>query len=450
MAPKAPFKGRPATELVSFTKQCLDTSCGEDVQLDTLNELTLFLLDMDSDCLPKIEIKSPSENPTGLLPEAMVEKMDLILVTIIERFQAGVTDSFYHGLLEIFENSVLKLYQPHYIQFITYYLAASTKERADSFLSLLLNIIHDSEADPIARREGISFLGSFVVRTKVLSWTHSARTAKYLVSFMHSLNVSSSSTDRTLFALCLQTVLYVICWECDRWSEYIARSRDLDWVFRSKNSLISLLHASRDSGVLRLVSFDILKTLFPLSGRISVQLRDLIAEGITRYKQLLPPMWKTISESKLLKPNFPFDPFHNLLRVGPLIIPLCREWVDPVATCPDAPDIALDTVKADFSGMEDNNESDHHQGDMEDHDVWSFHPLTRALTSGYLPSPVFGPSSGIANEDFDMMALSSPILLPSSRSIMPPPLDSAIPPAPRNNLILERIISSDKFAKPRV
>jgi hypothetical protein len=429
MTLKAPFKGRPASELVNFTKECLDVNVPEEHQLERFNQLTLFLLDMDSDCLPRVKIETPSENPTGLQHEAMLQKMDIILETIISRFSEGVSESFYHGLLEIFENSVLKLYHPHYIQFVTYYLAASSKEHADSFLSLLLNIIHDNNADPIARREGISFLGSFAVRAKVLSWTHSARTAKYLVSFMHSLNITGSSVDRTLFVLCLQTVFYMICWECDRWREHVD-SPELDWVWRSKKGLVPLISTHRQSGILRLVCLDILKTLHTVSGRISLQLRELVIEGIETYKQLLPPMWKSVSESKLLKPNFPFDPFNNLPRATPLIEPLCREWSEPI------PNVAEVTGEPSLgggeSGMEDTGFEDMHA--VED-DVWSFHPITRALTGGgsYLPSPVFGHSRPPINQEDD---ISSPLLTAKTRPGQ----------VPGHNIILERIISSDKFA----
>ena len=417
MAPKPPFKGRPASELVRFATECLDETYGENTQIDNLGALTLFLLDMDSDCLPNVKIESPEDDPNGLQPAAMVQKMDVVLELALTRFARPLAENVYLGLLDIFESSVLKLYQPHYVQFVTFYLAASTKDRADNFLSLLLNIIHDPDADPIARREAISFLGSFVVRAKCLSWTHSARVAKYLVSFMESLKDANSTQDKTLLVLCLQTVLYITCWECDRWKDNLDTA-ELDWISRSRKSLTYILTRHRLNGAIRLVDLDILRTVYAVSGRLSVQLKNLISEGISTYRQLLTPAWKVVNELNLLKPHFPFDPFTNLPRSCPIILPLCREWADPIKNVPDNEDSTIPLLGDESSAPEDNEH-------MEEDDtaIWDFRPLQRAITG--------------QDQDQDYMVMASPILGPVELN-PPPPLD--------DNLVLTRILSSQKFA----
>jgi hypothetical protein len=417
MVPKPPFKGRPASELVKFARECLESSCELDAQIDGINALTLFLLDMDSDCLPTIKIETLDEDPNGLQPTAMVQKMDMMLDIILNKLKEGVSDAVFTGLLEIFESSVLKLYQPHYIQFVTFFLAASTKERADSFLSLLLNIIHDTDADPIARREAIAFLGSFVVRAKVLSWTHSARVARYLVNFAHSLKDATSTQAKTLLVLSLQTLFYITCWETDRWQPHIT-SPEFDWISRSRKGLCAVLERHRLNGAIRLVDLEILKTTLGISGRLSLRFKRFISEGISSYKQLLSPSWKVVNELNLLKPHFPFDPFTNLPRTCPLILPLCREWLGPAPNVPDLDDSATPHQTDESSAQED-------EENMEDYDtaVWDFRSLQRAIT-------------GETNDDNMLMA--SPTLGPSMNQV-PPSLDD-------DNFVLTRLISSQKFA----
>lgn len=421
--PKPPFKGRPALELLQYTDQSLIQCSDVETQLDWFNDLMIFLVDMDSDCNPKLDIEKSTDNPTGLAPEAMVEKMDLLLQRVSDYLIKGVPDDFYVGVLEIFENSVLKLHQPHYVQFITYLAASTSKQRADDLLSLLLNIVHDEQSDPIARREAIACIGSFVCRATFLGWTHSARTAKYLVSFMHGLDISKSSSDRLLFALALQTVCYMICWECNNWKDH-TETTELDWVFRSKKGLVPLLERTRKDCVLRLVSLDILSMLHPLAGRVSVQLRDLIGEAIATYRQLLPPVWKPLAESKLLKPSFPFDPFHNLRRCARFFDAIVREWEEP-GEAPDASDRAQPAIY--MTTDDSNGEEPEHLG-MEHDDVWSFRPITAAL-GGYQPSPLM-----------HAMACS-------------PMMDAFDDPRDRmdsfeigDNLVLNRILSSRTFA----
>ena len=430
---KPPFKGRPAADLVKYTQQCLSDEGDLETKLGRFNDLVVFLLDMDTDCNPKQEITTSTDNPNGLSAEAMVEKMDILLHIILSKLAHNVSDDFYVGLLEIFEGSVLKLYQPHYIQFITYFVASASKERADNFLSLLLNIVHDEQSDPIARREAISFIGSFACRATFLGWTHSARTAKYLVSFMHTLNPGSSSSDRMLLVLTLQTVCYMLCWECNRWKDHVDSS-EFDWIWRSKKGLVPLLTRLNADCVLRLVSLDILTMLHPLVGRVSVQLRDFVGEALATYKQLLPPLWKPLSESKLLKPNFPFDPFHNLPRTCPLISPLCREWED-AGDAPDASDGGRRAVMTtDESGADDGDMADSDEGVDE---TWSFHPITKALTGGhheYQSSPLLRP---MRPDDEDQLMLGSPLL---ELSEDPPMRDTS------DNIVLTRILSSKMFA----
>ena len=416
MVPKPPFKGRQASDLVAFANDCLDATRSETDQIECFGALTLFLLDMDSDCLPNIKIENEEEDANGLQPNAMVQKMDMLLLTVIRRFSGDLPDSLYAGILDIFESSVLKLYQPHYIQFVTYYAASSTKERANTFLSLLLNIIHDDDADPIARREAISFLGSFVVRSKVLSWTHSSRVARYLVSFGHSLKDASSTQDKTLLVLTIQTLLYITCWECDRWQVNLS-DPELEWISRSRKSLVSLLDRHKLSGAIRLVDLEILRTVLPLCGRLSVQLKNLVSETISTYKYLLTPAWKIVSELNLLKPHFPFDPFTNLPKTCPHILPLCREFEQPSLNIPDHDD--TNTVSScgpvdDSSAQEDNQAMEEDVGAL-----WDFGPLHRAITGGE-----------------DSMVMASPLMGPMSA---PPPLEDG-------NLVLSRILSSQKFA----
>jgi hypothetical protein len=395
----------------------MDTYCNDDAKIANINALTLYLLDMDSDCLPTVKIETQDEDPNGLQPAAMVQKMDMMLDFILHRFQEGVSDTVFSGLLDIFEASVLKLYQPHYIQFVTFFLAASTKDRADSFLSLLLNIIHDSEADPIARREAIAFLGSFVVRAKVLSWTHSARVAKYLVNFTHSLKDAASTQAKTLLVLSIQTLLYITCWECDRWQQNIA-SPELAWISRSRKGLCAVLERHRLNGAIRLVDIEILRSTFGVAGRLSTRLKQLISEGISTYKQLLSPSWKVVNELNLLKPHFPFDPFTNLPRTCPLILPLCREWKQPIPNIPDHEDSSIPHITDESSAHED-----HENMEEDDLGVWDFRSLQRAIT-------------GETNGDDTLMA--SPNLGPSLNQVSPSLED--------DNLVLTRLLSSQKFA----
>ena len=434
MARKQPFKGWPAFELLKFADECLSISEHEDDQISNIHDLTLFLLDMDPECPSTLAIVAPSGNPTGLQPAAMVEKMDMLLDRVLKRFAAPISEDFYLGMLEIFSNSVIKLHEPNYVQFITYYLACSSKERADGYLSLLLNVIHDKECDIIARRQAVTYVASFVCRAKLLSWTHSARTSKYLVSFMHTLNIDSSDDDRLLFLLCLQAICYIICWECSNWKPHI-ESPELDWLSRSKMGLLALLYKHKDSGLVRLVSFDILTMLYPLVGRISVQLKSLVSDAITTYRQLLPVTWRKYVGSEKLKPHFPFDPFHNLTKSVPFILPLCREWINH-DKANDAMDGHNDQTDTD-SDEEVNMESEHLMGHGDE--VWNFHDITAALTGHkYRPSPVFGPVMDSDEIDDDLM-LSSPVLTFSEGRNVD---DIIIGP----NLILNRILSSDKFA----
>lgn len=431
--PKAPFKSRPAAELIKYVETCLSVGKSLEEQVDLFHDVMVFLVDMDSDCNTKLMLEKPSENPTGLTPEAMLEKMDILLHLLTSNLARGFSDDFFVGLLEIFENSVLKLHQPHYVQFVTYFAASTSRKRADDFLSLLLNIVHDDKSDPIARREAISFIGSFVCRATFLGGTHSARTGKYLVSFMHGLDISRSSSDRLVFVLALQTVCYMICWECNRWKDILETS-ELDWIWRSKKGLIAVLNKVRKDGVLRLVAFDILSMLQPLAGRVSVQLEEHVSEAIATYKQLLPPLWKPLIESQLLKPHFPFDPFKNLIRAGPLFASLVREWTDP-GTAPNAPDGKF--LKKNSSYEPDRHTTDESsQEDVitNDNDLWSFHPITAALLgTDYRGSPFQGP------HDEDLAMLCSPLLMPQSSQTM---TDMDI----GENIVLSRILSSKTFA----
>ena len=425
---KPPFKGRPAADLLRFVEECLLERSDVLEEVEAYQELTVFLLDMDSDCNPKLEVENPPTNTLGLTPEVMVEKMDLILEMIIKKFTSGISDGFYIGLLEVFENSVLKLYQPHYVQFITYFAASTSSSRASDFLSLLLNIVHDDKADSIGRREGIGFIGSFVCRATFLGWSHSARTAKYLVSFMHALDIAKSSSDRMLFVLTLQTVCYMICWECNRWKDQVL-SPEMDWVWRSKKGLIAVLQKTKHDGVLRLVSHSILTMLYPLSGRISVQLREFVGTALGSYKQLLPPLWKSLGDSNLVKPNFPFDPFQNLSRTCPLILPLIREWEAP-GEAPDAPDsVNRVNVTSEESSWEENVSGECGNKNF-DEDVWSFRPIKAALGAA---SPLLEPT-----ED---MLMCSPIFEPVAADC-----DSMQCVDIGGNLVLSRIVSLSKFS----
>lgn len=426
---KAPFKGRPATELISFSEGCLRSGQSISERLDGFKELTAFLLDMDSDCNPKLEIEKSTSSASGLTPEAMVEKMDLLLEVILRCLGEGISEEFYIGLLELFEESVLKLYQPHYVQFITYFAASASKTRADEFLSLLLNIVHDASSDSIARREGIGFIASFVCRAKFLGWTHSARTAKYLVSFMHSLDITRSSSDRMLFILSLQAVCYMVCWECSRWKDHVLSS-ELDWVWRSKKGLIPLLNKTKQVGVLRLVSHDILTMMYPLCGRISAQLKMFVGEAIATYKQLLPPLWKFVNESKLARPNFPFDPVFNLPRTCPLILPLIREWEEP-GKAPDAPDVPAQSFTTDEESLREESEAEKEADNTVSGDVWNYHSIRAAL--GNQVSPFMCPG------DLGML-MCSPLL--ESQSTDP----SSFKSDSGENLVLNRILTSSKFA----
>jgi hypothetical protein len=391
-----------------------------DDRVEGYNDVVLYLADMDTDCNPKLTLTNSVENPTGLTPEAMAEKMDILLQVVVSDLANGFDDDFYTGLLEVFENVVLKLHHPHYVQFVTFYAASTSKQRADDFLSLLLNIIHDSNSDPIARREAMGFIGSFVTRATFLGGTHSARTAKYLVSFVHSLDIAKSSTDRLLFVLGLQTVCYILCWECDGWKDKLATT-ELDWLSRSKRGFVPLLMKIRKDGVLRLVSLDILIQLQSLVGRISTQVKDLISEAIASYKQLLPPLWKSLVESKLLKPNFPFDPFTNLPRTTSIFKPLIRDWIDPLPA-PDHVDGSLATTSATTDESCGGDDQDHHVIDTDD--IWSFHPLKAAL--------------GAMDED---VLMPSPLLDPTEMADIDINIDIG------DNLVLTRILSSKTFAR---
>lgn len=433
--PKAPFKSRPAADLVKYAQECLTTEGSVSERIELFHDLMVYLVDMDSDCSTQLTIETLSENPTGLTPEAILEKMDILLQLVVSDLARSFSDDFFLGILDTFEECVLKQHQPHYVQFITYFAASTSRKRADDFLSMLLNIVHDYQSDPIARREAITFIGSFVSRATFLGGTHSARTGKYLVSFMHSLDIARSSSDRLLFVLALQTVCYMVCWDCNRWKDQVDMP-DLDWIWRSKKGLIPLLNKIRPDGVLRLVSFDILSMLQPLAGRVSVQLKEHVSEALVTYKQLLPPMWKPLQESRLLRPHFPFDPFFNLPRSCPLFTPLIRVWTDP-GTAPDARDkpnafrSSKHATTTDESGIDDKD-------DLIDNlnDVWSFHPITAALVGDYRGSPIMGPM-----DDADEAMMCSPFLASqSSRQDLLDCIDIG------ENLVLNRIISSRTFA----
>ena len=417
---KPPFKGRPALELLNYVESLV---CGTSGSLSCVafNDLMIFLLDIDVDCSLDVEIETPSENPTGLAPSAMVQKMDLLLNRVLCALREGCSEESYIGYLDVFEETVLRVHQPHFIQFVTFYQASSSKQRADSFLSLLLNIVHDQSGDPIARREAVSYLGSFVCRAKLLSWTHSARTAKYLVSFMHSLNMRGSSSDRMLGVLCLQTLCYMICWECEAWKNFVGDSCEMDWVCRSKKGLVAFLLKYRSEGMLRLVSLDILTKLFTYVGRISTQLKELVSEAIAQYKQVLAPAWKSLVDSSLLKPHFPFDPqFRNLARSAPLILPLCRDWTEPG----EGKDFVDGSIFFRAAKKVDNLTTDESSVErMEDEeDVWSYRPLA---------SPSMGP---VSHEGF----MSSPLLEMRAVVVEKDPNSE--------NPVLSRILSSRSFA----
>ena len=86
-----------------------------DDRVDGYNDVVLYLADMDTDCNPKLTSTNSVENPTGLTPEAMAEKMDILLQVVVSDLANGFDDDFYTGLLEVFENVVLKLHHPHYV-----------------------------------------------------------------------------------------------------------------------------------------------------------------------------------------------------------------------------------------------------------------------------------------------------------------------------------------------
>jgi hypothetical protein len=427
--PKPPFKGRGAEELLAYAKACLTGEGSVESQIEGFHELMVFLADIDTDCSPETRIETSASNPTGLTPEAMVEKMDIILEHLTITLSAGFSEDFFIGMLDVFENVVLKLYQPHYVQFITFYATSTTKKRADGFLSLLLNLLHDPDSDPIGRREAIGFIGSFVCRAAFLSGTHSARTAKYLVSFMHTLEIGKSSSDRILFILSLQTVCHMMCWECDRWKDQL-ETAELDWLCRSKRGLLAILEKTRDAGVLRLVSHDILSKLHPLVGRLSTQIKAIVSEALMNYRQLLPALWKPLSESSLLKPHFPFEPFSNLPRSTQIFKFLFREWVEP-SSAPDANDVPLKLGKQRKSaGTTDESSVEDHYHHSEMDDIWSFHPIKAALGAS--------PQTGPQEED---LLMPSPFL-GHSRSECDIDMNIDL----GDNLVLTRILSSKTFA----
>lgn len=407
MALVPPFKGRPADELRQFVLSCsLDTGSEKQRIRDT-QLLLNWILDMDPDCLRQAIVEKPTENPTGLQPEAMVEKMDVLFQTLFEGPLASSRESTYHAILDIFEHSILRLIQPNYIQYIVYRMACASRERCDNFLSLLLNVLHDSSADPIVRREAVSYVVSFVVRCPHLNWLHSARTGKYLVSFMHSLDVSGSAPDRLLFGLCLQSLIYLFCWESDRW-RFFTEDKELSWISGSLTSLYALLE--KYEGVLALVNKDILSRAGNIMKRVSVEIGEMCVSALENYSRLrsnLPLIWRPLVGSELMEPYYPFEsePLRNLHRSGPFLSSIIREWSDP-PVCPDARRKAIKS----FAGADEG---------------WNFHPLTATY------SPLFNP----ANMASPMMTAGVPEMEMTGFDLGP-------------NLVLNRIISSEKFARP--
>jgi hypothetical protein len=402
MAPKAPFKGRPASDITQFARECLDDTSESDIRT-----LLMYLLDMDADCLRQVSVEKPTENPNGLQPEALIEKMDLVMKMVIESPQVLASETIYQMTMDMFENYVLRLHQPNYVQYVIYRLTCGSSKRCDDFLSLLLNILHDSQADPIARREAVSYVVSFVVRCPDLNWLHSARTGKYLVSFMHTLDVQASSSDRLLVTLCLQSLMYLFCWESDRWRAFV-NDPELVWISGSMKSLLAILE--KYEGVLGVVNKDILVMAAPISRRVSMEISDYISESLEKYfgptRTLLPPAWRPLVGSSLLTPYSPFDPesLRNFHRSAPLLRPLVKEWSSP-APCADAP---RKPVKS-FAGTDEG---------------WNFHPLTSAY------SPIFTGmrSPDIHGETSDTdMAMAGLDLGP--------------------NLVLSRIMSNERFAR---
>ena len=354
----APFKGRPATDLLKYLDSVL---CGSS-SIESFAELTDYLLEIDADCSLSVQIEESTENPTGLTPAAMVEKMDLLLRALFEHLNRGVSDEFFMGALRVFEHSVLKLHRPHYIQFVTFCLACSSKDRADKYLSFLLNIIHDDSSDPISRREAIGYVGSFVCRANHLSWSHSARSGKYLLSFMTTVS------SRALLVITLQTLCYMIIWESDRWD---ANSMELDWVYRSRKGLVSLI-SNCELNLFRLISIQTLNMLFPVIGRFSSQLKQCVAEAIRDRNELIPSGWKPyVSE-------FPFDTnLLNLIRSKQFILPLLRQWQDPTLEFEDMNEHIGPAAKLD-------------DDDMEDEDVWCYRNLLQISSPAF--SPIFSPA----------------------------------------------------------
>jgi hypothetical protein len=423
MSNRPPFKGRPADEILGYVRACLPEQLNNVTHVP--RDLFTFLAEVDADCQLNVQIDKLTENPSGLTPVAMVEKMDMILDSLASNLNHGFTDDLYIDLLDIFEHLILKIYQPHYIQYMTFYAASSSKSRAEGLLSLLLNIIHDESSDPITRRQALAYIGSFVTRAAFLSGRHSARTAKYLVSFLHALNISKSASDRLLFVLTLQTVCDMICWECSRW-KCMEDQCDMDWLYRSKKGLVPLLLKVREEGVLRLVSLDLLRKLQPLVGRLSVQLKELVAEAIRNYKQLLHPTWKPLTESDVLKPYFPFDRFDNLPRSTARFDPLFRRWVDP-EPCADARDGPLRNMEKQTETT-DHSSVEHFDVDTSG-DIWSFHPIREALGA----SPLAGPSD-------PNFLMPSPFIQPQEGSDIEMSMDIG------DNLVLTRILSAKTFA----
>lgn len=388
-----PFKGRPASDLLQYIESVFAKSGDEETSLlQSFSLVVSYLLEIDADCCIATEMDSPTENPTGLTPSAMTEKMDILLQSVFTRLDSlQLSEHFYLGFLTLFEETVLKLQQPHYVQFIALVLAASSKERADSFLSLLLNLVHDDSADPIGRREAIGYAGSFACRAGLLGCTHSARVGKYLSSFMVGLDLSRLE-NRRLLVLCLQTICYMACWESERWDP---NSMELDWVSRSKRGLVAFLLKTKKDGhfnLLRLVPMEMLQRMRVCRiGRLSVVLKTLVEEAISEFNELLPPVWKPVP-----KAYFPFDnDLSNLTRCGALIKMHLRQNL-----------CNTDSVLAEFDDWplhREKNLSDTEMLEFEpmmedDEEVWCFREISAAFGSPNAApafSPIMGPADNI-------------------------------------------------------
>ena len=371
--PSAPFKGKSASDLLQYVNAILENCPLDGSRMEGFAELTTYLMDIDADCNRFVAIDELSDNPTGLTPLAMVEKMDIVLFRVFEYLSCGVSEEFYVNCLGIFEHSVLKLHRPNYVQFVTYYLTANqSRERADMYLSMLFNILHDISGDMIARRLAVSYVGSFVSNCSLLAnTTPCARVGKYLVSFMYTLNIQSVQ-DRLLLVLCVQILLCEIL-PSRNWPD--PSSSELDWISRSAHSLCALLDRGDDINILRLLPIDQLIHIERYVGTVSLRLKQIAQRALEEYKQILPLHWKP-----LLDFYRPFAPPSNLPRVAPILMPLQLD------------SLSLHTSNNYFDDTQVNNATSDDTRMEEDDEIWNYREITAALASSPIMSPLMAPT----------------------------------------------------------